>query len=58
LRYLGRTASLARFEVGRPALAHRLRMVRELPWWLRNVAVKVVLRIGRLFGHHTTPDPY
>jgi len=58
LRYLGRTASLARFEVVRPALADRLRMLRELPWWLRNVTVKVALRIGRLFGHHTTPDPY
>jgi predicted O-methyltransferase YrrM len=58
LRYLGRTASLARFEVARPVLSDRLRMLRELPWWLRNVAVKIVLRIGRLFGHHTTPDPY
>ena len=58
LRYLGRTASLARFEVVRPAPADRLRMLRELPWWLRNVTVKVALRIGRLFGHHTTPDPY
>jgi hypothetical protein len=58
LRYLGRTASLARFEVARPALADRSRMLRELPWWLCNVAVKIVLRIGRLFGHRTTPDPY
>jgi predicted O-methyltransferase YrrM len=58
LRCLGRTASLARFEVACPVLSDRLRMLRELPWWLRNLAVKVVLRIGRLFGHHTTPDPY
>jgi hypothetical protein len=33
-------------------------MLGELPWWLRNVAIKIVLRAGRLFGHHTTPDPY
>jgi len=29
-----------------------------LPWWLRNVVVKIVLRAGRLVGHRTTPDPY
>jgi predicted O-methyltransferase YrrM len=58
LRYLGRTASLARFEVARPELSDRLRMLRELPWWLRNVALKIVLRICRICGHHTTPNPY
>lgn len=58
LRYLGRTASLARFEVARPSLRDRLRMLGELPWWLRNVAVKIVLRLGRLVGHRSTPDPY
>lgn len=58
LRYLGRTGSLARFEVASPSAAERLRMLGELPWWLRNVAVKSALRVGRLFGHHGTPDPY
>jgi hypothetical protein len=58
LRYVGRTGSLARFEVGRPSARDRARMLRELPWWLRNVAIKVMLRAGRLFGHRSTPDPY
>jgi predicted O-methyltransferase YrrM len=58
LRYLGRVGSLARFEVARPGAGDRVRMLRELPWWLRNIAIKVVLRIGRLFGHTSTPDPY
>ncbi len=58
LRYLGRTGSLARFEVRRPNRVDRLRILGEIPWWLRNVAIKIALRVGRLFGHHTTPDPY
>lgn len=57
LRYLGRTGSLARFERGAPSTADRLRIVRELPWFLRNVAIKVGLRVLRLFGHRR-PDPY
>ncbi|HEY7047690.1 MAG TPA: class I SAM-dependent methyltransferase [Jatrophihabitantaceae bacterium] len=58
LRYLGRVGSLARFEVAPPGTRDRLRMLGELPWWLRNVAIKLVLRAGRLFGHRSTPDPY
>jgi hypothetical protein len=63
LRYLGRTGSLAVFEVGTPARADRLRMLAELPWWLRNVGIKVLLRLrlyplARLVGHHDTADPY
>ena len=57
LRYLDRTGSLARFRVARPGRADRMRMLGELPWFLRNVAVKIALRIGRLFGR-STPDPY
>ncbi|HEY3631881.1 MAG TPA: class I SAM-dependent methyltransferase [Jatrophihabitantaceae bacterium] len=57
LRYLGRVGSLARFEVGPPSGRDRARMLRELPWWLRNIAIKVVLRIARLVGHRR-PDPY
>jgi len=57
LRYLGRTGSLARFEVAPPSLRDRAGMVGELPWWLRNVAIKVLLRGGRLLGRHR-PDPY
>jgi methyltransferase family protein len=58
LRYAGRTGSLARFDVAPPGARDRLRMLGELPWWLRNVAIKLVLRAGRLFGHRSTPDPY
>jgi hypothetical protein len=57
LRYLGRTGSLARFEVGSPSLADRARFVRELPWFVRNVLIKVALRVSRVFGE-TRPDPY
>lgn len=58
LRYVGRVGSLARFEVAPPVARDRVRMLGELPWWLRNVAIKVALRAGRLFGHRSTPDPY
>lgn len=63
LRYLDRTGSLARFEVGTPSRADRLRIVAELPWWLRNVGIKILLRLklfplARLVGHHDTADPY
>jgi predicted O-methyltransferase YrrM len=63
LRYLGRTGSLARFEVAAPSGADRLRMLAELPWWLRNVAIKILLRLklfplARLAGHRDSADPY
>jgi hypothetical protein len=57
LRYVDRTGSLARFEVARPSGRDRLRILAELPWWLRNIGIKVALRVSRLFGS-TTPDPY
>ncbi|HEX8082225.1 MAG TPA: class I SAM-dependent methyltransferase [Jatrophihabitans sp.] len=63
LRYLDRTGSLARFEVAPVSAADRLRILAELPWWLRNVGVKVLLRLrlyplARLVGHHDRADPY
>lgn len=63
LRYLDRTGSLARFEVAAPSGADRLRMVAELPWWLRNVGIKILLRLklfplARLVGHPDRADPY
>ena len=63
LRYAGRTGSLARLEVARPTPSDRLRPLRELPWWLRNLLVKVVLRlrlrrVAALLGHHDEADPY
>jgi predicted O-methyltransferase YrrM len=63
LAYAGRTGSLARLEVRRPRLADRARPARELPWWVRNLAVKAVLRlrlrpVARLLGHRCPADPY
>lgn len=63
LRYRGRVGSLARLEVGTPSLPDRLRMLAELPWWVRNLVVKVCLRlrlgvIARALGHHDQADPY
>jgi hypothetical protein len=61
--YTGRTGSLARLEVGRPVLADRLRPFGEVPWWVRNLVVKVLLRLrlrgpARLLGHDLSDDPY
>jgi hypothetical protein len=38
-------------------------MLAELPWWLRNLVVKVLLRLrlrplARVLGHADTADPY
>nr|WP_300052914.1 class I SAM-dependent methyltransferase [uncultured Nocardioides sp.] len=62
-RYLGRTGSLARFEVGRPTARDRARVLREVPWFVRNLVVKVLLRlrarpVARLLGHRGDADPY
>lgn len=64
LVYERRAGSMALFRVGRPTLRDRLRIVAEIPWWLRNVAIKVLLRLrlrwaaARLFGHDSPYDPY
>jgi predicted O-methyltransferase YrrM len=62
LVYTGRVGSLARFTVGRPSAADRRRLLAELPWFLRNVAVKVGLRalrpVARLTGRPVPADPY
>ena len=63
LRYAGRTGSMARFTAGRPRGVDRLAMLMELPWWGRNVVVKVLLRlrlqrVARSLGHHSQYDPY
>lgn len=63
LRYVSRTGSLAHLEVGRPRVADRVRVLREMPWFARNVVVKVLLRLrarplARLLGHDDTADPY
>ena len=58
LRYLRRTGSLAQFEVARPSARDRLRMLAQLPWFARNVLIKIGLRALRLVGYRGTPDPY
>jgi hypothetical protein len=63
LRYVGRVGSLATFERARPSMADRRRILAELPWWLRNVGIKLLLRLrlrplARAVGHHDTYDPY
>jgi predicted O-methyltransferase YrrM len=63
MAYAGRTGSLARLELRHPTPADRVRPARELPWWVRNLAVKVLLRAGlhtaaRLLGHDLAADPF
>jgi hypothetical protein len=63
LRYERRAGSLALFRVGEPTAADRLRILAELPWWVRNVGIKVLLRlrlrpVARLLGHDSPYDPY
>jgi len=61
--YLDRTGSLARFRRRPPVPADRVRILRELPWFLRNVCVKVLLRLrlyrlAHAMGHAGRYDPY
>ncbi|GAA4697659.1 class I SAM-dependent methyltransferase [Nocardioides nanhaiensis] len=63
LSYERRAGSLALFRVRPPRRADRVRMVAELPWWVRNVGIKVLLRlrlrpVARLVGHDSPYDPY
>lgn len=61
--YLDRSRSLARFVLRRPSLVDRWRVVRQLPWFVGNVCLKVLLRlrlrsVAGLFGHHGPYDPF
>jgi precorrin-6B methylase 2 len=63
LRYAGRVGSLATFERARPTAEDRRALLAELPWFGRNVGVKVLLRLrlrplARLLGHDDRADPY
>jgi hypothetical protein len=63
LAYERRSDSQALFRVRRPGRQDRLRILGELPWWIRNVFIKVLLRlrlrpVARLFGHDSPYDPY
>jgi hypothetical protein len=62
-RFLGRTGSLALFERATPSPADRLRLLAQLPWFGRNLVIKVLLRlrwghVARLLGHAGPADPY
>ncbi|WP_110181554.1 class I SAM-dependent methyltransferase [Nocardioides solisilvae] len=61
--YLGREGSLATFAAGPADLRARARLLAPLPWFARNLVVKVLLRlrlraVARLLGHHDLADPY
>jgi precorrin-6B methylase 2 len=63
LRYVGRVGSLVTFERARPSWTDRGAVLRQLPWFVRNVGIKVLLRlrlrpVARLLGHRDTADPY
>ena len=63
LTYVRRVGSMALFHLRPPRVVDRLRIIRELPWWLRNVGLKILLRlrlrpVARLLGHHSRYDPY
>ena len=63
LRYDSRSDSMALFRKSRPTPADRWRILREPPGWIRNVGIKVLLRlrlrgVARLFGHDSPYDPY
>lgn len=61
--YVDRTGSLARLRRQRPTARDRLRVLAEMPWFLRNVVIKVLLRLrlrpaAQLLGHDSQYDPY
>jgi hypothetical protein len=63
-RYVGRTASLAEYRRERVArIPNALRQLAQMPWFLRNVIVKVAIVTGlrplaRLMGHRGGDWPY
>lgn len=63
ITYERRSNSQALFRVRKPSAADRVRILGEMPWWIRNVFIKVLLRLklrpaARLFGHDSPYDPY
>jgi predicted O-methyltransferase YrrM len=61
--YVDRSHSLARFALRSPSTKDRVRLLAQLPWFTRNVLVKVLLRLRmrpltRLLGHREPVDPY
>jgi predicted O-methyltransferase YrrM len=66
-RYAGRDGSLAEYRredlAGREWRANAARQAAQLPWFLRNVVVKVLIvarlrRLARLLGHREGPWPF
>ena len=63
LRYVRRVRSLAVLQRRRPSVGDRLRLLVGLPWFARNLVVKVLLRararrVAALLGHRDVHDPY
>ncbi len=63
IAYERRSDSQALFRRRRPGVRDRLRIVAAMPWWIRNVMLKVLLRlrlrpVARLLGHDSPYDPY
>jgi predicted O-methyltransferase YrrM len=61
--FADRVGSLARFHLRRPDGADRWRLVKQLPWFARNVVIKVLLRlrlrpVAAALGHTGPYDPY
>ena len=62
-RYVGRTGSLAEYRREPPTLGSRAAQLAQLPWFARNVIVKVAIvsrlrPLARLMGHDGTDWPY
>jgi predicted O-methyltransferase YrrM len=61
--YVDRSRSLARFALRGPGFADRWRVVAQLPWFVGNVSLKVLLRlrlrrVASWFGHRGHYDPF
>src|SRR5262245_3837962 len=61
--FTDRVGSLARFTLRRPRREDRVRLLRQLPWFARNVGIKALLRlrlrpVAAAFGHSGPYDPY
>lgn len=63
LAYERRSDSMALVRRRRVELRDRARLLAQLPWWIRNVGIKVLLRLrlrplARAVGHDSPYDPY
>lgn len=64
LRYVRRAGSMALFRVERPSRADRLRILAQLPWFVRAQTIKGLLRLRlrpvarAVFGHDSPYDVY